>query len=107
VEATGSWKQFENKFYEESKYSLWMDNVFIDVYLSSLKTWVSLTVKLLFWSDCCLIEKTRSFLCAVMGLFWVTFIEQVLEGFLDASANVTFRLPKARRQACSSYCQMR
>jgi hypothetical protein len=34
-------------------------------------------------------------------LFWVAFIAQALESFLDASANVTFRLPKAtpRRDA--------
>jgi hypothetical protein len=30
-----------------------------------------------------------------MGLFWVAFVEWALQGFLDASANVTFRLPKA------------
>jgi len=29
------------------------------------------------------------------GLFWVAFVAQALEGFSDASANVTFRLPKA------------
>jgi hypothetical protein len=28
-------------------------------------------------------------------LVWVAFVEQALERFLDASANVTFRLPKA------------
>ena len=29
------------------------------------------------------------------GLVWVAFVAQALEGFLVASANVTFRLPKA------------
>jgi hypothetical protein len=29
-------------------------------------------------------------------LFWVAFVEQALDGFLDASAYVTFRLPKVR-----------
>ena len=36
------------------------------------------------------------------GLFWVGFLAQTLRGFLDASANVTFRLPKARTEGCSS-----
>ncbi len=32
------------------------------------------------------------------GLFWVAFASQALEGFLVASANVMFRLPKARTE---------
>ncbi len=32
------------------------------------------------------------------GLFWVAFVAQALEGFLVASANVMFRLPKARTE---------
>jgi hypothetical protein len=32
------------------------------------------------------------------GLFWVAFVAQALEGFLNASANVTFRLQKAARE---------
>lgn len=37
-------------------------------------------------------------MCAASGLFWVAFVAQGLEGFLEASANVTFRLPKARTE---------
>jgi hypothetical protein len=32
------------------------------------------------------------------ALLWVAFVEQALEGFLDASANVTFRLPNAHKE---------
>jgi hypothetical protein len=35
------------------------------------------------------------FVCSE-GLVWVAFVEEALVGFLDASAYVTFRLPKAR-----------
>jgi hypothetical protein len=33
-----------------------------------------------------------------VGLFWVAFVAQALEGFLDASTNVTFRLQKAAQE---------
>jgi len=38
--------------------------------------------------------------CAASGLFWVGFVEQALQRFLDAPANVTVRLPKTRTEGC-------
>ena len=49
-------------------------------------------------------RRTGVFTFCRRGLVWAGFAEQALERFLDASANVTVRLPKARRQGCSSYC---
>jgi hypothetical protein len=43
------------------------------------------------------------FLHFAMGLGLGAFVAQALETFLVASAKVTFRLPKAKRQGCYSY----
>jgi hypothetical protein len=45
---------------------------------------------------CCLLEEEGVFCILQRGLVWAGFVEQALERFLDASVNVTVRLPKAR-----------
>src|SRR5665647_1756357 len=45
-------------------------------------------------------RRTCVFAFCSEGLVWAGFVEQALERFWDASANVTFRLPKARIQGC-------
>lgn len=63
--------------------------------------WRTMTAQLLsnYLIFFCLIEEDRGFLqCAASGLVWVAFVVQALLGFLDASAYVTFRLPKARTE---------
>lgn len=42
------------------------------------------------------------FLHFAAGLVWAGFVERALEGFLDASEYVAFRLLKARTEGCFS-----
>jgi hypothetical protein len=50
----------------------------------------------MFWSGLLSDRKNTGFFAVCSeGLFWVAFIERALEGFLVASATVTFRLLKA------------